>query len=192
MLSLDNAFNEEELAAFDKRLRERLKREYEILYAAETKLDGVAVSLLFENGKLIRGATRGDGFTGEDVSSNIKTLRSIPLALRATGHPARMEVRGEVFMTKDGFRKLNESQQAAAEKVFANPRNAAAGSLRQLEPKITAKRPLRFFAHGHRHRGRRGHACFPYRGFAATERMGASRGGGNGARAGPASLFEVL
>ena len=148
MLSLDNAFNEEELAAFDKRLRERLKREYEILYAAETKLDGVAVSLLFENGKLIRGATRGDGFTGEDVSSNIKTLRSIPLALRATGHPARMEVRGEVFMTKDGFRKLNESQQAAAEKVFANPRNAAAGSLRQLEPKITAKRPLRFFAHG--------------------------------------------
>lgn len=148
MLSLDNAFNEEELAAFDKRLRERLKREDEIHYAAETKLDGVAISLLFENGKLTRCATRGDGFTGEDVSANIKTLRSVPLALRSTGHPARLEVRGEVFMTKDGFSKLNESQEAAGEKAFANPRNAAAGSLRQLEPKITATRPLRFFAHG--------------------------------------------
>ena len=147
MLSLDNAFNNDELTAFDKRLRERLSVD-KISYTAETKLDGLAISLLFEQGKLIRAATRGDGATGEDVTSNIRTIRSIPLSLRLTGHPARLEVRGEVFMTKSGFKQLNKNQQANDEKLFANPRNAAAGSLRQLDPRITASRPLLFFAHG--------------------------------------------
>ena len=147
MLSLDNAFNNDELTAFDKRLRERLSVD-KISYTAETKLDGLAISLLFEQGKLIRAATRGDGATGEDVTSNIRTIKSIPLSLRLTGHPARLEVRGEVFMTKSGFKQLNKNQQANDEKLFANPRNAAAGSLRQLDPRITASRPLLFFAHG--------------------------------------------
>ena len=193
MLSLDNAFDEEELAAFDKRLKERLKREDEIHYAAETKLDGVAISLLFEKGKLTRGATRGDGFTGEDVSANIKTLRSIPLALRATGHPARLEVRGEVFMTKDGFSKLNESQEAAGEKVFANPEERRrGGACASWSPRSPPSGPCGFFAHGIGAVEGGGHARFPCRHLAATERMGACRGGGNGARAGPASLFKVL
>lgn len=147
MLSLDNAFDDDELIAFDKRVRDRLNLD-EIHYTAETKLDGLAISLLFERGKLFRAATRGDGVTGEDVTSNIRTIRSIPLSLRATGYPSRLEVRGEVFMTKSGFRELNGKQQAREEKLFANPRNAAAGSLRQLDPRVTASRPLLFFAHG--------------------------------------------
>ena len=147
MLSLDNAFSDEDLVAFDKRVRDRLDVA-EIDYAAEVKLDGLAISLLYEQGSLVRAATRGDGATGEDVTSNIRTIKSIPLALRGAGFPARLEARGEVFMTKSGFEELNNRQREQEEKLFANPRNAAAGSLRQLDPRITAKRPLQFFAHG--------------------------------------------
>ncbi len=147
MLSLDNAFNDEDLNAFDKRVRDRLDLA-EVQYTAEVKLDGLAISLLYEHGKLVRAATRGDGTTGEDVTSNIRTVKSIPLVLRTTGFPARLEVRGEVFMSKTGFEELNNRQRAQEEKIFANPRNAAAGSLRQLDPRITAARPLQFFAHG--------------------------------------------
>ena len=147
MLSLDNAFSDEELFVFDKRSKDRLAVA-EIHYTAEVKLDGLAVSLLYHHGKLVRAATRGDGTTGEDVTSNIRTINSIPLALRSTGYPVRLEVRGEVFMTKAGFEELNNRQLARAEKLFANPRNAAAGSLRQLDPRLTAERPLKFFAHG--------------------------------------------
>ena len=147
MLSLDNAFSDEDLAAFDKRVRDRLDIA-EIHYTAEVKLDGLAISLLYRQGKLVRAATRGDGATGEDVTSNIRTIKSIPLALRSAGHPERLEVRGEVFMTKSGFEELNVRQEEQGEKLFANPRNAAAGSLRQLDPMITAGRPLQFFAHG--------------------------------------------
>ncbi len=147
MLSLDNAFNNEDLNAFDKRVRDRLELA-EVYYTAEVKLDGLAISLLYEHGKLVRAATRGDGTTGEDVTSNIRTIKSIPLALRTTGFPARLEVRGEVFISKTGFEELNNRQRAQEEKIFANPRNAAAGSLRQLDPRITAARPLQFFAHG--------------------------------------------
>ena len=147
MLSLDNAFNDEELEAFDKRVRDRLELA-QVHYTAEVKLDGLAISLLYREGKLERAATRGDGTTGEDVTSNIRTIKSIPLALRGTGFPARLEVRGEVFMSKTGFEELNNRQRAQEEKIFANPRNAAAGSLRQLDPRITAARPLQFLAHG--------------------------------------------
>ena len=149
MLSLDNAFSNEELIAFDKRVRDRLDLE-NIRYTAETKLDGLAISLLYEQGNLVRGATRGDGTTGEDVTSNIRTIKNIPLTLRLADspYPARLEVRGEVFMTKSGFEELNKNRQAQEEKIFANSRNAAAGSLRQLDPRITASRPLRFLAHG--------------------------------------------
>ena len=147
MLSLDNAFSEGELSAFDKRVRERLELA-EIHYTAEVKLDGLAISLLFEHGKLMRAATRGDGSVGEDVTSNVRTIKSVPLALRQMDYPDRLEVRGEVFMTKAGFEELNHRQQAQGEKLFANPRNAAAGSLRQLDPRVTAQRPLQFFAHG--------------------------------------------
>lgn len=147
MLSLDNAFSDEEMGAFDKRVRDRLELA-EIHYTAEVKLDGLAISLLYEQGKLVRAATRGDGTTGEDVTSNIRTIKSIPLALRSTGYPERLEVRGEVFMTKSGFEELNIRQEEKGEKLFANPRNAAAGSLRQLDPMITAERPLQFLAHG--------------------------------------------
>lgn len=147
MLSLDNAFSDEDLVAFDKRVRDRLDLA-QVRYTAEVKLDGLAISLLYQRGKLVRAATRGDGTTGEDVTANIRTIKSIPLALRLTGYPRRMEVRGEVFMTKAGFRELNDRQQARGEKLFANPRNAAAGGLRQLDPRISARRPLQFLAHG--------------------------------------------
>ena len=147
MLSLDNAFSDEDMAAFDKRVRDRLDVA-EIHYTAEVKLDGLAISLLYEQGKLVRAATRGDGATGEDVTSNIRTIKSIPLALRPAAFPARLEARGEVFMTRAGFEELNNRQRKQEEKLFANPRNAAAGSLRQLDPRITAERPLQFLAHG--------------------------------------------
>ncbi len=147
MLSLDNAFSDEDMIAFDKRVRDRLDV-VEIHYAAEVKLDGLAISLLYEQGKLVRAATRGDGATGEDVTTNVRTIKSVPLALRRAEFPDRLEVRGEVFMTKAGFEELNNKQREQEEKLFANPRNAAAGSLRQLDPQITKKRPLRFFAHG--------------------------------------------
>ncbi|MCG5535704.1 NAD-dependent DNA ligase LigA [Ectothiorhodospira mobilis] len=148
MLSLDNAFDEAEVRAFDQRIRQRLDRDDAITYAVEPKLDGLAVSLLYEGGRLVRGATRGDGTTGEDITANIRTLRSIPLHLRGGGHPRRMEVRGEVYMEKARFEALNARARARGEKVFVNPRNAAAGSLRQLDPRITARRPLSFFAYG--------------------------------------------
>ena len=147
MLSLNNVFDDAELRAFDKRVRERLQLD-DICYAAEVKLDGLAISLLFEQGKLARAATRGDGTTGEDVTANIRTVKNIPLILRPARHPTRLEVRGEVFMSRAGFKSLNDRQREREDKPFVNPRNAAAGSLRQLDPRVTATRPLQFLAHG--------------------------------------------
>ena len=147
MLSLENAFDEDEMKAFDRRVRERLEIE-EVTYAAETKLDGLAVSLIYRDGILNTAATRGDGTTGEDVTHNAKTIRSLPLRLRGRHCPVLLEVRGEVFMNKAGFNALNETQHQHGEKTFANPRNAAAGSLRQLDPAVTARRPLSFFGYG--------------------------------------------
>ncbi|MBB71293.1 MAG: DNA ligase (NAD(+)) LigA [Legionellales bacterium] len=147
MLSLDNAFSVEEATAFNRRLQDRLKSTAEIAFTCEPKLDGLAVSLLYEDGHLIQGATRGDGAVGEDITSNVRTVPSIPLVLRGD-YPKRIEVRGEVYMPKAGFNELNERAKAKGEKVFANPRNAAAGSLRQLDPKITATRPLAIYCYG--------------------------------------------
>lgn len=147
MLSLNNAFAEEEAAAFDRRAREALGLD-EIDYAVEPKFDGLAISMLYEQGRLVQAATRGDGATGEDVTANIRTLHVIPGELFATHPPHLLEVRGEVLMLKRDFERLNQQQEARGEKLFANPRNAAAGSLRQLDPKITATRPLSFFAYG--------------------------------------------
>jgi len=146
MLSLNNAFTEDDAAAFDRRCREGLDVA-EVEYAVEPKFDGLAITLIYENGVFVQGATRGDGFTGEDVTQNLRTVRNIPLRLHGELIPARLEVRGEVLMYRADFDRLNERQRAANAKVFVNPRNAAAGSLRQLDPKITAKRPLRFFAY---------------------------------------------
>ncbi len=146
MLSLGNAFDESEVNDFDRRVRERVGSDV-IEYVAEPKLDGLAISLMYENGKLIRAATRGDGTRGEDVTSNIRTINAIPLHLRGTDYPPVVEVRGEIYMDKKGFQKLNQRQEKAEEKVFANPRNAAAGSLRQLDPKITATRPLAIYCY---------------------------------------------
>lgn len=147
MLSLDNAFDADELLAFEKRLKDRLKRELTIVYSCEPKLDGLAVSLLYENGVLVRGATRGDGRVGENITTNVKTIANVPLRLRGEDFPERLEVRGEVFMPKAGFEQLNENQAEQGKKVFANPRNAAAGSLRQLDSRITATRPLLFYCY---------------------------------------------
>jgi DNA ligase (NAD+) len=147
MLSLDNAFSDEELADFDRRVRERLDIE-QVDYAAEPKLDGLAVSLLYADGRLVRAATRGDGTTGEDVTRNVRTINSVPLKLAGRGIPATLEVRGEVYLSHQGFRELNAQQAAQGQKPFVNPRNAAAGSLRQLDPKITAQRPLEMFCYG--------------------------------------------
>ncbi len=150
MLSLDNAFGEEELRDFHRRVTDRLELESEtdeLSYAAEPKLDGAAVSLLYEEGRLVRGATRGDGTTGEDITHNVRTIEAIPLRLIGSGYPASLEVRGEVFMPKAGFEAYNKKAAAADEKTFVNPRNAAAGSLRQLDPKLTAARPLDMYAY---------------------------------------------
>jgi DNA ligase (NAD+) len=148
MLSLDNAFSEEEVTAFDRRVRSRLAREdTPIEYCAEPKMDGLAVSLNYRAGSLVQASTRGDGTTGEDITANIRTLRDVPLRLRGSA-PAEFEARGEVFMPLAGFRRMNAAAAAAGEKVFANPRNAAAGSLRQLDPRVTAKRPLAVFFYG--------------------------------------------
>ncbi|MCC4798980.1 DNA ligase (NAD(+)) LigA [Enterovibrio norvegicus] len=147
MLSLDNAFDDDELKAFEKRMKDRLNDAADFTYSCEPKLDGLAVSLMYENGVLVQAATRGDGATGENITHNARTIRNVPLQLQGSGWPARLEVRGEVFMLKDGFDKLNEKNLKKGEKAFANPRNAAAGSLRQLDPKITATRPLRFYAY---------------------------------------------
>jgi len=147
MRSLNNAFSTEDVTAFDRRCREALGVEM-IDYACEPKFDGLAIALRYERGVFVQGATRGDGTTGEDVTENLRTVRNIPLRLTGTGFPEVIEVRGEVLMLRDDFDKLNERQRTAGEKLFANPRNAAAGSLRQLDPKVTAQRPLRFYAYG--------------------------------------------
>ena len=147
MLSLNNAFDEEEVVAFDRRVRELLDQTSNVEYAVEPKFDGLAVSLTYMSGAFVLGATRGDGFSGEDVTTNLRTVRAIPLRLRKKA-PGKLEVRGEVLMLRRDFEKLNEEQIARGEKVFANPRNAAAGSLRQLDSRITANRRLAFFAYG--------------------------------------------
>jgi DNA ligase (NAD+) len=148
MLSLDNAFDDAELLTFDRRLQEKLERDSALGYCAEPKLDGLAVSLLYEAGSLLRAATRGDGRSGENITANARTIASIPLHLRGDNLPQRIEVRGEVYMELEGFDALNRSQQQAGGKVFANPRNAAAGSLRLLDSRITASRPLTFCSYG--------------------------------------------
>ncbi len=147
MLSLNNAFDAEEVKAFDQRVRKALEVD-SVEYVAEPKLDGLAVSLTYEDGRLVRGATRGDGRTGEDITLNVRTIRSVPLKLRGRGYPGLIEVRGEVFLGHEGFRRLNEAQKKAGGKVFVNPRNAAAGSLRQLDSSLTAERPLEIFVYG--------------------------------------------
>ncbi len=148
MLSLDNAFSDEEVREFDRRVRERLGIDEVIEYVAEPKLDGLAISIRYVEGVLVQAATRGDGVTGEDVTHNVRTITAVPLRLMAEGYPAVLEVRGEVYMPKAGFEKLNRKARERGEKEFANPRNAAAGSLRQLDPRITAGRPLAFFCYG--------------------------------------------
>jgi DNA ligase (NAD+) len=150
MLSLDNAFSEEELRDFHRRVVDRLEREDagdSLCYAAEPKLDGAAVSLLYVDGKLERGATRGDGTRGEDITHNVRTIDAVPLRLIGEDYPTTMEVRGEVFMPKAGFEAYNRKAREAGEKTFVNPRNAAAGSLRQLDPKLTAERPLDIYVY---------------------------------------------
>lgn len=147
MLSLNNGFTDEDIVAFDKRVGEVLGGE-SVEYACELKFDGLAIALRYENGRLVQAATRGDGATGEDVTQNVRTIRSIPLKLKGEHPPRLVEVRGEVLMFKRDFERLNVRQREAAQREFANPRNAAAGSLRQLDPKITAHRPLSFFSYG--------------------------------------------
>jgi len=152
MLSLENAFSDVELEDFDRRVKDRLnyaalKNPTEIEFACEPKLDGVAVSLLYENGQLVRGATRGDGSVGEDITTNVRTIKSIPLKLRGDNIPSLLEVRGEIYLPRPGFDALNAKAIAAGEKTFVNPRNAAAGSLRQLDSKVTASRPLEMCAY---------------------------------------------
>jgi len=144
MLSLDNAFDGDELGEFSIRISDRLglSSDKKIEYACEPKLDGIAVSLLYEKGVLIRGATRGDGTTGEDITHNVRTISSIPLKLRGSGYPDKLEVRGEIYMLKAGFAAMNDKAAKIGDKLFVNPRNAAAGSIRQLDPRITARRPL--------------------------------------------------
>ncbi|WP_349617526.1 NAD-dependent DNA ligase LigA [Azotobacter salinestris] len=149
MLSLGNAFAEADLLDFDRSVRKALDRGIEVVeYSCEPKLDGLAVSLLYEQGQLVRGATRGDGSTGEDITANVRTVRNIPLRLHGQGWPAVLEVRGEIYMPRAGFEALNARAIETGGKTFANPRNAAAGSLRQLDPKITASRPLEFCSYG--------------------------------------------
>lgn len=147
MLSLDNVFSEQELQAYGKRLHDRLDNDKEIIFAAEPKLDGLAVSIIYNEGRLTQAATRGDGSTGEDVTQNIRTIKSIPLHLIGKDYPDTLEVRGEVFIDKASFEKLNSQAREKGEKTFANPRNAAAGSLRQLDPVITSKRPLSIYCY---------------------------------------------
>jgi DNA ligase (NAD+) len=153
MLSLDNAFSEEELQAFIDRVRRGLERETdlapdaEIGFSCEAKIDGLSISLRYEDGEFVQGATRGDGATGEDVTANLRTIKDIPHTLKGKGVPKSIDVRGEVYMERKAFQELNERQIAAGEKAYVNPRNTAAGSLRQLDPEITAERPLRFFAY---------------------------------------------
>lgn len=148
MLSLDNVFDEASYLAFIKRVQDRLKSTDALTFCCELKLDGLAVSLLYEDGVLVRAATRGDGTTGENITVNVRTIRAIPLKLTGENIPRRVEVRGEVFLPQAGFEDINEEARRTGGKVFANPRNAAAGSLRQLDPRITTKRPLTFLCYG--------------------------------------------
>ncbi|MDP2688548.1 MAG: NAD-dependent DNA ligase LigA [Deltaproteobacteria bacterium] len=153
MLSLNNAFSNEEVEEFDERIKRNLglKEGEDVEYAAEPKMDGLAVELVYEDGVFARGSTRGDGYTGEDVSQNLRTIKTIPLRLLAgkgKKPPRYLEVRGEVFLPLESFKKLNREKEKGGEAPFANPRNAAAGSLRQLDPRITAKRPLDIFCYG--------------------------------------------
>ena len=151
MLSLGNAFSEEEVSEFDERIKRQLGDKVELDFVTEPKIDGVAVNLIYEEGVFRVGATRGDGFTGEDVTQNLRTIRTLPLKIRPRDPdhvPARIEIRGEVYLEKQAFRKLNERRVEQGESAFANPRNAAAGSLRQLDPRITARRPLDLFCYG--------------------------------------------
>ena len=150
MLSLNNASDEEELAEFEERIRRFLKHIGAMEYAVEAKIDGVAVELVYLGGKFAVGSTRGDGINGEDITLNLKTIRSIPLNLRGDRRkwPDRLEVRGEVFLSRAAFQKMNREREEEGQPVFANPRNAAAGSLKQLDSAITAKRPLDIFCHG--------------------------------------------
>jgi DNA ligase (NAD+) len=149
MLSLANAFDRQEVVDFDRRLRERIGVDGDLDYMCEPKFDGLAVSLRYESGHLVQAATRGDGTAGEDVTANVRTIKAIPLSLRKKPHPPELlEVRGEVLMPVAGFEELNRQAEEKGEKVFVNPRNAAAGSLRQLDPAVTAARPLSFFAYG--------------------------------------------
>ena len=147
MLSLNNAFADDELTAFDKRILDAFGIKT-VTYAVEPKFDGLAITLTYENGLFTQGATRGDGYTGENVTHNLRTIRAIPTKLDTPTPPKLLEVRGEVLMLKRDFEQLNVNQEKAGAKFFANPRNAAAGSLRQLDPQITATRPLHFFAYG--------------------------------------------
>jgi DNA ligase (NAD+) len=148
MLSLDNAFTEQEVRDFDRRVHERSKRSEPIAYSAEPKLDGLAISAVYEQGVFVQGATRGDGETGEDITQNLRTIKSLPLKLHTDSPPARLEVRGEVCMPLAGFRRFNAALAAKGEKPLVNPRNAAAGSLRQLDPRMTAARPLDLYIYG--------------------------------------------
>jgi len=148
MLSLDNAFDEQDILDFDKRIHDKLDTDQVIQYSCEPKLDGLAISLRYEKGLLVQAATRGDGTTGEDVTENIKTISMVPLRLRLDNPPALLEVRGEVFISKSGFETLNTNALKNGEKIFANPRNAAAGSIRQLDSSITASRPLAIYFYG--------------------------------------------
>lgn len=148
MLSLDNAFSLDDIQAFGKRIEDRLQSNSGLTFTCEPKFDGIAVSLLYENGHLVRGSTRGDGHTGEDITHNVRTIGSIPLTLREGNWPERLEVRGEIYIPKAEFKELNDMLLEKGEKTFVNPRNSAAGSLRQLDPQITATRPLYFVCHG--------------------------------------------
>lgn len=143
MLSLDNAFNEDDLHHFHRRVCDRLKRQT-MAYCCEPKLDGIAVSIVWEQGRLQQAATRGDGRSGEDITQNVRTIDSVPLVLSGADYPDILEVRGEIFMPRAGFETLNARARSSGEKTFVNPRNAAAGSLRQLDSRITARRPPRF------------------------------------------------
>lgn len=148
MLSLDNVFDETALKAFDQRIKDRLNTLDKINYAAEPKLDGLAISLRYEKGKLVSAATRGDGNVGEDVTANVRTIRTVPLTLNTLTPPEVIEIRGEIYMPKAGFKQLNAQQLADNKKLFVNPRNAAAGSLRQLDSRVTASRPLALYCYG--------------------------------------------
>jgi DNA ligase (NAD+) len=151
MLSLDNAFSDGDIIDFDNRIKRFLKTTNEILYTAEPKVDGIAVELIYEQGNLVAASTRGDGLIGELITENVRTIRWVPLVLIPDDHgniPPRLEVRGEVFMVKSAFEKLNQRREQQGLPLFANPRNAAAGSLRQLDSKITAERPLEIFFYG--------------------------------------------